>query len=440
VPGFHFLRYSHSSQQRLGALKTLVALLDTHRSSVASEQIDKKIDALLISAAVKAEDLGWGKRKFPNNQAEALLSVINAPSLLFPITKEKRSRVREWGRLVGLLGNGNQITERGVLLQRLIGSSATDAIRRGDFGKSNPFLLTQEERIYFLYFLLEKDAVLPFLIKRLASLPLHFVLNGNGADQQLTLAMLDLLDHLSATNSLGGSDILAIRDARELTGIMARALSLEDPRAERATSLRRRPRRAGSDPSVTRTNTADDQAIPRFENLVDIGFIVKELPDEEARDPEGSLKRKLSWRYCVTQRLRDWCAVAESMLLSSEFLTEGFAQSARAAFYNTPGRRIEPNEPLAVIDLMQAAYRNVQRVMGHTPLESIALLAMIGALERGQVCEMRTFHAVMLSIKQSGALSQFVKFASGNEIDRMFVMIKPEFFREAQKTLEQSSG
>ena len=84
----------------------------------------------------KGSVLIWGRANyvFLNNRGEELLAQVSAPSLLFTVTEKMLSRVREWARLVGLVGNGNQITERGLLLQRIMGTGQFEAVRRGDFG------------------------------------------------------------------------------------------------------------------------------------------------------------------------------------------------------------------------------------------------------------------------------------------------------------------
>jgi hypothetical protein len=74
----------------------------------------------------------------------------------------------------------------------------------------------------------------------------------------------------------------------------------------------------------------------------------------------------------------------------------------------------------------------VRRHIGHTPVESIALVVMIQAAAEGIVCEMATVHDLLLSIKREGRLAMHIKFASGNDIDRMFVDLRPTFFEAAR--------
>jgi hypothetical protein len=65
--------------------------------------------------------------------------------------------------------------------------------------------------------------------------------------------------------------------------------------------------------------------------------------------------------------------------------------------------------------------------MGHTPFDSVALIAMLDAAADGTVIEMVEFHDLVLRIKQASALPEHAFFASGNDLDRMFIQLKPGF-------------
>ena len=71
--------------------------------------------------------------------------------------------------------------------------------------------------------------------------------------------------------------------------------------------------------------------------------------------------------------------------------------------------------------------------MGHTPFDSVALLAMIRAVADGFPVEMAQFHRIMLAIKQGSLLPEHSFFASGNDLEKMFILLKPGFQDSAQK-------
>src|SRR5439155_6408886 len=209
-----FVRYGHSSQQRLGALKVWVALLDSQRRSATPELMDRRVKTLLLKEPPHRGATRKIKRQFPNNLAESLLSEVDAPSLLFTITERKVHRLRDWGRLFGLSGNGNQITEKGLLLQHLIGKEELDLIRKGDWQKVNPFLLSRKEKIFFLYLLIELDSVWPHLLKRIAEVQDTSEITGKVADTLTAQALLDLVAESQPRIFQG--DVLKLRDLKEL--------------------------------------------------------------------------------------------------------------------------------------------------------------------------------------------------------------------------------
>ncbi len=431
-----FLRYNHSCQQRLGALKVFTALLDSQRRSLATEVLDRKIRSLLVGPpGLRGKVLiGSRERDFPNNRGEELLMQVNAPSLLFTVTEKMLSRVREWARLVGLVGNGNQITERGLLLQRIMGNEQIDAVRRGNLADRNPFHLTIGERIYFLYLLLEHDAVWPFLLSRISKEGGEAVITGAHACKLTTLSLIDLMD--KPTASLSGAELLTRREMRELVGHMAASLGLTDARLPSRGSSPRGPRKVASrkriETSVPQRNTADDQAIPRFENLVDLGLLVKSAPS--GAEGNDGLAQRLEWRYIVNAAIGRWMeSVGDATPYDSGFLWGRFAHCAAEAF-DLKGRELKSGtDAPRILDLIESEYERVHRPLGHTPLESVCLAAMIKGLEQGSICEMATIHELFLALKAEGNFAEHLKFASGNELDRMFIDIRPGFFEKVRQ-------
>jgi hypothetical protein len=73
------------------------------------------------------------------------------------------------------------------------------------------------------------------------------------------------------------------------------------------------------------------------------------------------------------------------------------------------------------------AYAAVGRQVGMTPVDSIALRAMLDASAEGQVLEMEWVHRLLLIIKQKSWLTDVVSFAAGSALDTMFVRLKPNF-------------
>jgi hypothetical protein len=79
------------------------------------------------------------------------------------------------------------------------------------------------------------------------------------------------------------------------------------------------------------------------------------------------------------------------------------------------------------------AYERVKRPVGPNPLDTIALFAMLEAIDDGHAIEVADFHHLLLTIKQRAVLTEHVFFSSGNAVDQMFIQLRPGFHDEVKK-------
>lgn len=441
---------------RLGFLKVLVAALSPQRRSALNDAIVRRLETPLFDGApahpglwdaVRAR-IAWYPRRTAGGKTiehpevdEALLVYGEAESLLYGITKDTAYKVLDWGRDVGFVGRGNQVTERGLMLRYLLPQQALTAFFTGDVLAWNPFALTLEERLFFLYHLVEIDRVTFEIIELLAELDPNAVLESANAGRITCVALFRVLD--SAKDTIDPSHIADYRVARELACVIADELRLDEFKKQCDGQLRRRvPKlakpsvRAGSllsgggqkKPRKT-TKNADHQTIPRFEQLVDLGFLEKVTEDPAGGDA-AILQGRRRWRYRPTEACRRWSdAMGQLTLAGSKFQWHSFARTAVCAFHAiTPARGTESAVDSATrADFLWAAYQRVGRSVGNSPFDSVALHAMVAAAAAGIVVEMADFHSLMLAIKKQSALPEHVSFASGNDLDKMFVHLKPGF-------------
>lgn len=432
---------------RLGFLKALVAALGTERRSVPTETILRRLRRPLFEDAVAhgrlaervGERMSWyeiewwrgagGVKKTPT-VAEGLVVDADLPSLLFAITAPTTYKIVDWGRNVGLLGRGNQITERGLTLHALFADTGVDKFLDGDPDAWNPFSLTMVERIFFLYHIIEIDTVTLALIDAIGA-------RAEGADIETIDAAKMLAGALSSVLSKAHDDIRppeipAYRTALELAATICEELDMAPPTGVME-NRRRAPRpvnpaakrkalmaaAAGSAPRRTHKN-ADHQTIPRFEQLVDLGFLSKERRT-------GDLQARRKWRWHPTPTALRWASARKRLAdRTMPFLWDGFAEVSCHAYRDVeaPERRTDTR---TIGTYLARGYRTVRRSVGHTPFESVALMAMAFGVEDGLAIEMVDFHRMMLAIKTQGLLQGEVFFASGNTLDKMFVSLREDF-------------
>lgn len=413
-----FIRYNADKFQRLGLLKILVAILDPQRRSITSEAIKYKLLMLL-----------FGDKGDKATIAEQLIQSAECPSWNFRFTRATILQVLDWGRLYGFVGSGNQITERGILLQCIMGKGAADSIKKGDFSV-NPFKLTLDEKLYFLYHNLEVDMPLYFLIKRLSDFA-DKPIRGIEGDKLTCFALYDTFKFITETYGFSSRFLQLIRNLRELIGKIVLELDLTSELPVLAIQKPKPPSLQIVKPEQRdkkRTRAADGEAIPRLELLTDLGLLSKINDTDKQNEIENILK---SWRYWVTPSLLSFCKKTPEKY-ETNFCWTQFAQAATSFTGDISKRLYIEKDPFIIVKRTYEAYKEVKRSFGHTPLESVAILAVIRSLKTSEIIEIKDVHALLLSFKQNNLFSNSVRFAAGNDIDKMFIDIRPSFIEEAE--------
>jgi hypothetical protein len=441
---------------RLGFLKALVAALGSERRSVPAETILRRLRKPLFDFAVEHPDLAgrvdgrmdwygkdWWKAQSDKGKmptvAEAMIVDADLPSFLYAITAPTTYKIVDWGRNVGLLGRGNQITERGLTLLAMSAPRDVQQFLEGNVDAWNPFILSTVERLFFLYHLIEIDRTTLLLADAIGQLGADCDIETFDAAKLLAQAMSEVL--ADAGVSIRPPEIPAYRTALELAATICDELGLPPP-SDFVDSRRRAPRPmkpavrrkaliAGSGTAAVRRThkNADHQTIPRFEQLVDLGFLSK-------GDAPEDLAARRRWKWRPTPVATRWAAARNSSREtgSTPFLWDGFARVACHAYagVDEPGR---PNETAILAAYLAKGYRLVRRAVGHTPFDSVALMAMALGVVDGIAIEMVDFHRMMLTIKTQGLLQGEVFFASGNDLDKMFVSVRDDFAERAMAAL-----
>lgn len=452
---------------RLGFLNVLLAAVSAERRSVFADALIRRLETPLFLPAKNVPALGelvnreivWykgehgkGRKLDQPSVAEALLVMSDHPSYLYAITKKSTYKIVDWGRDVELLGAGNQITERGLLIRSLIPAENAEKFLAGDVLAWNPFSLGLREKLLFFYHLSEIDHVLLELASDFAEWSRQKPMESADAAHYLCRAMLRVLSR--SQGQLRPQEVPAFSVARDLGRTIALELSLED--AYKAADLmgsqsgavavprlppsKKTMRGAGSR-TIERVGhkNADHQTIPRAEQLVDLGFLQKPASESTAAAREGNRR----WRYQPTQTCVRWrdarriLGAKDVRLTRNEtFLREGFAKCAVHAFH---GSEVDPKPSRdvgTVATHLWRAYERIGRRHGNSPLDSIALFAMTSAAAEGIAIEMACFERFMNAIKAHSALPEHVFFAGGNDLDTMFIRLKPGFLTalEANKS------
>ena len=449
---------------RLGFLKVLTAALSAERRSATNDAIVRRLERPLFESVGPRSPIAPASERLQQTEpmaksrgsarvdaldvVEVLVAHPDVPSALYAVTKDTAYKIVDWGRDVDLIGRANQISERALLLQSLLPIEDTQRFLAGDASAWNPFILSKLERLFFLYHLMERDVVTVRLIEDLAELPIDQVIEARQAEIMTCAALFRMLE---ATEKLHDApSVREHRTALELALTMAGEVEAPVPAhwARHATKARaareiktamRRPSGIRNKPAAIRktTKNADHQTIPRFEQLVDLGFLRK--PNSDTDDMTASLAARRRWRYVPTEACRRWAAASRGRYPSGseQFQGSSFAAVAIETFGTAPTG--SPDSPTVeeVGRRLWSAYSAIGRSVGLSPVDSIALRAMLDAAAHGVALEMATVHRLLLIIKESGLLTDSVLFAAGSTLDTMFVRLKPDFTDRFAKVIPQ---
>jgi len=433
---------------RLGFLKVLAAALSSERRSATNDSVVRRLerplfDSVSVHPALAERTANLFASSYPRKTssgkqidcpevAEALIAAGPGGSALYGITRDTAYKILDWGHDVELVGRANQITERGLLLKSLLPRDRTDQFLTGDVAAWDPFQLDLRERLFFTFHLLETDLLTVELVGDLGALAPEKVLETRDAARMTCAALFRILKASEKTTE--SRDIPAYRVALDLALTMADEVDADVPpgwanharqirvsRSHKSAGRRALKAHGHNRPPRKTTKNADHQTIPRFEQLVDLGFVTKPKTDGESEVSDLAARRR--WRYVPTEACRQWShATRTGVQPWSSFATVAVGAFHRKA--QKPGVAIQTQ---TVGERLWAAYSAVGRSVGLSPVDSVALRAMLDAASEGVPLEMETVHQFLLMIKERNILTDCVFFASGNSLDKMFIRLKPTF-------------
>ncbi len=397
-------------QQGTGPAAATSALLPFHSSQRLSQRQPKALVAKI--------PISVGSRQL--SVADGLLLTSGSSSWGQPIDSATKAKILEWAQGFHLVGAGNQVTERALLLRHLMADEERiSRFVRGEPSAWNPFHVTGADRLFFFYHLGEMDQVLWDLAYAVGAMAAGTKIEAEEARRLTAAAMQQLVASLELTKNQ--VQLLELRGLRGLT----KTVVAETQSTGRTTKR-------------TTKKNADHQAIPRCEILVDLGFLEKHVGEGVAgRELD---KARSGWSFYVTPAATRFTEVMKThgRLCRPPWQWELFAQAfgATGMAGTALGSRLAPVE---AFQLFMTCYEQVARKAGNTPFESVALLTVFTALTKGSWIEVSQLHGTLRELKRTGALADHVAFAGGNEIDKMFLSIKPGFRRAIEKHLRDDS-
>ncbi|HYV47347.1 MAG TPA: hypothetical protein VFA20_20955 [Myxococcaceae bacterium] len=370
-----FCNYYTDYQQRLGFLKVLARTGEGVRGG--HDQYVARLEELYNTRGARR-----GNRRAVFDP-EALLQRTEIPSWQVGFYKPYLGRLVNWGEMCGIIAANGRLSEWARILL-IIGKEQSEE------RKENPFILSEVERAFFLQLLLVHDQVLRDLIVSLGQ-------RAPGTRLGVLESCLVTLDALgSFADGIQGPGIEAVQLRVELRNLLERiarkwkfdrtAFMSPDRRAEALAAVREEGSRR-----KPRNRLLEMNAICRFEQLTDLGLLVKEPAGR--RDLTGEQRRavRTGWDWEVAPGLNDMAYRLASNASITEILTHHWIEVSTCGMGPAPLKELQKAELVEVLDrVLPMARRQLGPVQVHTwaTLASLEALRGHGRLEIGQVHEL----------------------------------------------------
>jgi hypothetical protein len=374
-----FCNYYTDYQQRLGFLKILASVGEGVRGG--RDEYVERLRTLYRPRGLKRAE---GK---PFNATE-LLEREEIPSWQpgFPQQDPEKylGRLVEWGEMCGIIAANGRLSEWARILL-LLNDDAAPA--------TNPFLLSPLERAFFLQLLLVHDQVLHGLVIRLSARALSKPFGVRDS----CLETLEVLGDFADTIQGQGIEAVQLRvELRILFERIARtwrldrtALTSSARRAETLAQLRRPGARK------QRNRWIEYHAICRFEQLTDLGFLIKEPPSKPASSSKERRDIRTGWAWYVAPGLT---RVSELLRAGGDdiaaILVRGWMQLCDIGFgleLRTEGSL----QKLEIVELLDHVLPKARRQLGPVQVHSWAMLACLEAARRGRRLEIRDVYDLL---------------------------------------------
>jgi hypothetical protein len=411
-----YCNYQRNYQQRLGFLKLVSWVGEGVRGG--PEEILSRMNEL-------SADRSRRRGNFPYNHLDptVLLNRREIPSWQPGFVPKVYDRLVQWAQMVGIIGPTGRLSEWANILNAL---SPNRNLR--DFNACNPFELSRGERDFFVHLLFYHDQVLPILLEFLGHLPPDSRIGVSESCRYVVLALGKFLDNLRQKGPEGLKMRVALRDTLEKT---AHEYGLPDKHSLVNPKLRvaafdslAEGRRRGS-----RVLHAERQAVCRFEQLTDLGILVKDNPANPP-DSEEEMKsaRSESWTWYTTTRLPAAADVIRACGGDLEqFLRKQWIRFCAVGLPGPGERQPRPTTDLSELArFLDRALPIVRRQIGPIQVHPWATLACILAAEAGAQFEVDHVHGLLAKLHADPRTSSAIRLGGTESFRGRNVVVPTE--------------
>jgi hypothetical protein len=400
-----FCNYNKDYQQRLGFLKVINRVGQGARGG--PDDILDRVRSLYPGG--RRQPLAG--RRVEEFDPKELIQDERIPSWSVGFVPKTLDRLVWWAEKVGLVAQSGRLSEWAAIL---------DGVRSHpgelSWAEDNPFVLSLEERAFFVQLLFFHDQVLPFLVNHVGQIDPGTAIGVAQSCVLVTQSLGDLLDSIKGNSPAELQLRLELRDVLERIG---RQFKLDDPRSLVNSETRRDIIKGlvGERIKGVRVHLAEYHAISRFEQLTDLGLLTKEDPNSSPRDESSREKARTSWTWYVESGL----PAAARILAPRVANLESFFQTSWMRFCDVGfGQRTREldafQDQRQIAELLDETLPRARRQIGPVQVHTWASLACLRALGRGFLLELSTVERLLEAMRIDPHTSGSVRLSGRAEL------------------------
>jgi hypothetical protein len=398
----HFCNYTRPYQQRLGFLKIVARIGQGARGG--PEDIHDRLMALY----------GQDRRRlfgFDDFKPEQLVRDERVPSWIVGFVPKTLDRLVTWAEMVGLVAQSGRLSEWATIL-----SGVQYGTESATWNDDNPFILSTEERAFFVQLLFFHDQVLPCLVARLADFDVGTKIGVAKSCLLVAGSLGDLLDNIK------GNSATELQIRQMLCKVLERIGSefgLTDKSAivsakQRDETIRRL---HGEQSKGVRVLTAERQAVTRFEQLTDLGLLLKEDPHNPPTDEASREKARTSWTWYIAPGLPAAARILSPRVTDLERFFEDSWMRFCAVGFGQKARELDAFEDQRQIaELLDETLPRARRQIGPVQVHTWASLSCLRALGRGFLLELSTIERLLEAMRIDPHTSNSVRLSGRAEL------------------------
>lgn len=400
-----FCNYNKDYQQRLGFLKVINRVGQGARGGP-----DDLLDRVR-SLYPEGRRQPLAGRRIEEFDPKQLIHDERIPSWIVGFVPKTLDRLVWWAERVGLVAQSGRLSEWAAIL---------DGVRshpgEPSWVEDNPFVLSPEERAFFVQLLFFHDQVLPFLVNHLGQFDPGTAIGVAESCVLVTQSLGDLLDTIKGNSPTELQVRFELRDVLERIG---RQFKLDDPRRLVNAESRRDALKSlvGDRLKGVRVRLAEYHAISRFEQLTDLGLLTKEDPNNPPTNEASREKARTSWTWYVAPGLPAAARILSPRVADLEpFFQKSWMRFCAVGFGQKTRELDAFGDQRQIAELLDETLSCARRQIGPVQVHTWASLSCLRALGRGLLLELSTIEELLEAMRINPHTSNSVRLSGRAEL------------------------